>query len=518
MINFFGFFLDWLITRNWRPIFMLLAVPAIMVVTLFIMGIWGSLMDETALAEKYLAIGERELGDAGKDWAFDLRALNNDLAEDTSEKDPKNTIPRFTEAVFQRIKQLQGDNPRATYVIGAIMGQKGAIANAIYLMKSIAPDNREGYLPAHAWLANLMLLQQPFPKDQLPKLRHHLALGTQWDSAPAHLLAAEVQQLRVSERNEAAALELLRTAAEKQPDSEAIFRLAVQMNNTRIAEETAAKVLPRLLDLIKEGTATTADRIALADVLYFRRDFDAARGALEEGLKVPGISDTEIKELSRALSDFYRLRFSESLKVSTESWSADVGLLDQAMRIDPTNPRIAEEVAKLARIGGDSPPDALIKQLNEFLAQGNATPLTHAWIAEAYILRNELPKAMEHLRNVITRMPNSGDAHNNLAYAMALSQPKEQLGEALEHAQAAVSINPSSADFHDTLGFVLMKLGRVREAITEFEVAIQIDPKNISFHERVVEAYTVIGVKEMVDAHLDTIKKLKGAAPVKGKP
>ena len=127
------------------------------------------------------------------------------------------------------------------------MGQKGALANAIALMKSIAPDSRAGYLPAHAWLANLMLMQQPFPKDQLPILKHHLALGANWNAAPAHLLAAAVQQLRVSEKNEAAAIELLRSAAEKQPDSEAIFRLAVQMGNERIAKETAEKVLPRLL-------------------------------------------------------------------------------------------------------------------------------------------------------------------------------------------------------------------------------------------------------------------------------
>ncbi len=512
IVNLFGFFIDWMITRRWRQIILLLAPPLISLVCVLVTGTWGALLNKDVLASKYLAIGERELRDTDEDWAFDLSFLTNDenasSSGDDSEPEKKSSrVSRYTTALFQRALQLQGDNLRTTFVIGSILGQQGALANAIATMKKIAPDDGVGYAPAHAWIANLMLMQKPFPKEQEQVLRHHLSLGTKWDHAPASLFVAE-SQLALNDNNPTAAIDWLRKAGEKQPELKIeLFRLAVKLENESLAKQTAETLLPRLLSHTTDGTATAADLIDLADIQFYLKNDDAARGALEEGLKSNTLSESDRLILRRALSDFYRLQFIQSLQVKPDSWTADIRLLDQAMRSDPTNPLVAEEVAKLARIGGNKPPDELIAKLNDFLAQGTATPVTHAWMAEAYILRTEFPKAIEHLETLLQRMPEAAHSHNNLAYAIALSQP-ERMEEALKHAQTAVTINPRNADFHDTLGFILLKLDRKRDAITEIEIAIELNPQRADYHERAAEAYRLLGDEQTAQSHMNIVQKL----------
>jgi Tfp pilus assembly protein PilF len=146
--------------------------------------------------------------------------------------------------------------------------------------------------------------------------------------------------------------------------------------------------------------------------------------------------------------------------------------------------------------------------LNDFLAKGVATPTTHAWLAETYILRTNYTKAIEHLQNVIARMPNNAQAHNNLAYAIALSDTSK-LDVARKHAETAVQISPADGEFHDTLGFILMQQSDFRGAITEFEIAIERQPQRIDFHEHAAEAYEKNGGQQLAEAHRKIAAELK---------
>lgn len=72
-----------------------------------------------------------------------------------------------------------------------------------------------------------------------------------------------------------------------------------------MAEQTAEKALPRLLALVQEGKATAEDRIALADVMLYQNDAEAARGAPEAGLRLEGASESDRKEMNE-FSELYR--------------------------------------------------------------------------------------------------------------------------------------------------------------------------------------------------------------------
>jgi Flp pilus assembly protein TadD len=48
----------------------------------------------------------------------------------------------------------------------------------------------------------------------------------------------------------------------------------------------------------------------------------------------------------------------------------------------------------------------------------------------------------------------------------------------MAESQAAIRINPNLAEPHNTLGIALAQMGRIADAIPEFEAVLRIDPAN----------------------------------------
>ncbi len=558
LVNASGCFLDWLITRAWGRI-SLLALPGLIAVTLFMMSTWGSLLPKQPLAGWYLSIGEKELKKIGDDWAFggtgEKTEINLDeldaeaaaaAAEPKSDDKGKRTpggktspardskkssetqksaapkaaepkkevkISRFTEAVFRRAQQLQSDNPEIMFVIAAMMSQQGSLTAGINLLKEIAPDNKEGHSRSHALIAYNMLRLGNITTEQLPVLRHHLDQSTKFSTTPPQLLMLAAQ-FAFQEKNFLRAIDLLKRAATLQPEYYLQVLEAAQASDSKAEADNAARRAKIYFgDLISKGEDTPRDRLMLAQVHISYKsstndDLVTATQLLDQGLSRPGLKPEEIKSLSRGLSDVLRVRFKRSLEIITgdqPTWQANIELLDQAMRVDPTNPGISEEIAILVRIGGDKPPEHLINQLKEVLAEGTATPLTHAMLSEAYYLQENYDKSIDHCRKLLASQPGNPQYNNNLAYTLAMHKPNE-IEKAREHAELAVRIAPFIPDFRDTLGYVYIQQKRYSEAITQLEFAIELAGRGSKlcpeYHQRIAEAYKLEGNAEQAEVHL----------------
>src|SRR5262249_48842265 len=92
-----------------------------------------------------------------------------------------------------------------------------------------------------------------------------------------------------------------------------------------------------------------------------------------------------------------------------------------------------------------------------------------------------------HYEAVLKVDPKQAMALNDLAYILAdsLNAP----AQALPYAQQAVRANPNDADVLDTLGYVLMKNGRLGEAIGALLRAKDIDHYNIAVAYHLGQVY-----------------------------
>ena len=520
LVNTAGFGYDWIITREWKRV-LLTMIPVFLLATLGCVVLWGKNLNKNQLASWYLEKGEAEI----TDWENALvgEESSDEETEQSSESETKSgddledeedskKISRYADMLFRRV-QILSPSDRAQYIIGANLAQSGAITQGQEMLEGIAPADASGYAPAHAFLAMLDIekikqLKQKVTPERQQTLLHHINQASRLEKVPEGILVIG-SQLHLQNKNRTEGLRLLQKAAETNKELNLqIIRLAKEFGLEMTANEAREAAETHFRKRLEEDPKDDAARVGLAEILSGRRGtsgLDLAEEVLREGEKL-----ASTPKIKRGLSEIYRLRFRR--KLLNNQGAADVKLLDLAMRIDPTNPLVVEEIASLARLQGPQVTDEMIEKLTEFLAEGKATAATHAWLAESYLVRNEYEKALPHLEQIVLRLPKTPQYLNNLAFVLSEIHP-ERMEEAANIAERAVQAskvagNPN-ADFFDTLGTIYNKLDRRTEAITAFETAIEMSPRRQDFHERVAEVYDLEGNTMMAENHRKIILKIQ---------
>jgi len=96
------------------------------------------------------------------------------------------------------------------------------------------------------------------------------------------------------------------------------------------------------------------------------------------------------------------------------------------------------------------------------------------------ILRNDDYRSSVAIwSDTAAKRPLNARAHENLAYALAVSG---QTAKAQEHYEEALKIDPTDSRAHSNLGGILVQMGRTSDAMKEYQVALQIDPGNGAAH------------------------------------
>jgi Flp pilus assembly protein TadD len=102
-------------------------------------------------------------------------------------------------------------------------------------------------------------------------------------------------------------------------------------------------------------------------------------------------------------------------------------------------------------------------------------------LANALAEQQRWEPAAAEFRKVLADSPDDPGARQHLGEVLRLwgDQNAQQgsLEEAAAHLRASLDFRPDDAVLHSDLGTVLARLGRIREAVPEFEAALRIDPK-----------------------------------------
>ena len=512
LVGVAGCFFDWILTRVWKKLalYFLPLILAILTVGLTSAGHW---INQNRLTERYLELANLEVDQWEKQW---VPKPDSDEAESSPPATPptqSKEIPASAEMLFRRVQQLQQNDARSMFFVALCYLQRGASSQGLNMLNRLAPNDRMGYPPAHAFLLEQMLAK-PLTANEVPVVRHHAEGALLWEQISPQLLATisdlfgklNVPEKVVEALSKAAArdkkyLLLLGQAAKAYPKYSVLGDESLEKASSYFTERLAKKPLD-----IKT-------RLMLADAKRLQSNMAAAEQTIVEGMK---ISDSPI--LKSALSELYCQVFAKTAEFKDGNWTGDIELLEKAFRLDPNNLHIFDEVARLARVSGNILNEELLAQLQENLASGSATSVTHMWMAEHCLNANEYAKAIPHLEQAVIRDPNAARCWNNLAYCLA-DVDSSRLEEALKDSDRAIALVPLMPDYHDTRGTILMKLKKPGDAIAAFERAIELIaltkgaiPPQPAYHERLAAAYAASGDKAMAETHTKFAAKLVVAA------
>ncbi|HTQ39164.1 MAG TPA: tetratricopeptide repeat protein [Pirellulales bacterium] len=106
-------------------------------------------------------------------------------------------------------------------------------------------------------------------------------------------------------------------------------------------------------------------------------------------------------------------------------------------------------------------------------------------------LKNETPQAVEWLEQVLDEFPDDAGANNDLGFLWA--DDNQHLHRALKMIKVAVADEPDNYAYQDSLGWVLFRLGRNGEALTELQKAADVKEPDGEVLDHLGQVYAKLG-------------------------
>ena len=94
-------------------------------------------------------------------------------------------------------------------------------------------------------------------------------------------------------------------------------------------------------------------------------------------------------------------------------------------------------------------------------------------LADIYIQNGEIGKAEQILEKSIARYPDNPHAHNLLGVAL---QAQNQIREAMVEYNLAIQLDPRFALAHFNRGYLLLRVGNVKEGLEALGKAVELEP------------------------------------------
>ncbi len=492
--------LAWLFTRTWRVVLGFLPV-LLLLSTLAAMAIYGWSIDDRKLVSRYAQWSEAELNSAvSQSYAATSKAGEAGSLMKMEEVSP------FGELLLRRILQLEKSDSRSRYLVALQIGNRGRCGQARQIMRQLAPSESDGFAPAHAWLA-IDRLQQGSIIEVASRatLMHDLEIAATWSGTGSQLRVL-LADLLEKEGRVGEAIKALQLATEVDSSSW-IPLVAVSQRNGRKqpAQEASTKAKAIFTDRIKQHKATALDYINLARLWILESQHDEAIKQVGLGLR----QFPEERGLRWVLSECYRVKFLSTYRETPTGIECNLAFLDEALKADPTNLAVGEEVAKLLVRGGNAS-QSLIKALETQLAEGRATTMTHLMLATRSLKADDFQAAIPHLEVALRNAPNAPIVLNNLALAL-VRVSSDNASRSRELIDRALRISGPDAEMFDSQGEIRMFAKDYVGAVESFESAIGLDGKRILTRKRLIEAYAKAGLKDMIPVQAAKVKQLEQA-------
>ena len=396
---------------------------------------------------------------------------------------------------FERLYQMGDRSSETVFEFARVLRRLDSNDPRIdALLDQVAPRDRAVYVPAHIWRAERVLHQSSLTNDDWAFAEAQLiqALYLDPNLPQAHILMSRL--LLVTNRW-AEAKAHLHEAARVKPE----LRLSLAKALAYSGEAAAAAEQCRLseqwfLERLRRDPNDSESRIHLAATLTFVERFQEAITILQQG---QNLSDRP--EFRKAMAQIY-LTWSDFLgRQQTVDIGRQLELLEDGLLCDPDNIAFFDRLMTLLNQTNDEKL-AVRRHLADLLAGGRASGVIHLVLGTDAGLRRETDVAIRHLEMAAEYESTMVVAANNLACALANSDPP-QLERAFLLASALVENWPNDPSIRDTRGQVLAKLGRHEDAVKDLAFAVQQMPEEGDTHRTLAEVYRHLGMDEMAKAH-----------------
>jgi tetratricopeptide (TPR) repeat protein len=375
----------------------------------------------------------------------------------------------------------------------------GSLEQGTAIMRSLAPDNKPGFGPAHFWWAKRLLQGGDLTTDDLLPATSHLVHAAELmpdDGEPSYLLAGCYWQLGSRQESLIALSEAAKRSEQYYFD---LFQACQRLGLVSAANQAASLAEQYLLDRIAQSPEDAQARIRYIQTLMWQERFDTAETILQQGRQVsPG------ENWGKVESEALLVRFRHEKLKGTDNTELLLEFLEKAFAADPRSTEVLQELTSFGIKDESGRIDQLLK---DALASGRHTALVHFVLGSRKWQSGEMDAALFHMRRSYQLDDRLGLAANNLAYH-EMSREGGNLDGALELINQVLEKFPEDTGFRETRGQILTKMGKWEAALNDLEVALPDYPNERALHEALVNCYRGLGQTDLADLHVQRLLEL----------
>lgn len=419
------------------------------------------------------------------------------------------------EFFLRQLAVLQPEEPDHVLQKAVLLAEQGEEDRA--WQTATAVMRQSGYLKAGEWLAERRFRR--FAAEKLPDDQSWEGLDAtlQWilSRNPEHSRSLFMRATGLMMRGENTLARTVLRSLIRQPKggfAEAYFSLAeveTSLGNTADAQAAADAAAQQMLQNSSNKPFVLEEFVRLVRALLLaQRELDAATLIIEAAESNSGHRE-ELKDLLLQTYLYHCAR----LRTQPVRSDTDVAmLLDQitrAINLSPSDPRVTDE---LALTGGvrELSDERLQQQLEAALVAGVSPGTVHFILGTRELSKSpaNIASAMEHFEISNQHAPGMPGLLNNVADVM-VEQPEADMEQALVMVEQALKYLPDEPAIYDTRGKILLRQGKVVEAIADFERALS-DRQNLhKVHEHLAKAWEAAGNLPKAEIHRAMVEQLR---------
>ncbi|MEM8736106.1 MAG: tetratricopeptide repeat protein [Planctomycetota bacterium] len=468
------FFFRWLISRPLLPL--LLAIPSVATIAFAVAtAAAGSGMSKSTIANDY------------------RRAVQQGLATEDYNR---------AKLAASALVEMYPDSEDQQYDLALVQAQTGDEAAAAETMQELAEER--GSAKAAIWLANSVGDYSDFasftPDQQTTYLRW-VSVAADNDPSDPNPRKLKGQVLR-SVGDFQGAYEALAPLAEADAETGYLVTfLERQLGFEDRALQRAEPLRRHYASRLDENPQDTNARLRVASMLAIAgKETDALR-LLDDGRNT--VTDpSELRLIRSAMAETMILQSAQLLRDAPKPIDLMRGLqlLQDALKLDPNNPKLIEAVAQACVKAASSENNDLVV-LREALVQtveGVEPTTSHFILGTVALNEGDVEKAAYHLEIAAKSNPNLPGLLNNLAFSI-LQQEDADLERALRLSNAAVRQLPNHPYLRETRGAILLRLERYADAIADLEQALRAKELRPQVRDSLAQAYDALGDTEIAN-------------------
>ncbi len=410
---------------------------------------------------------------------------------------------------FRKLAQLGDVHEQVIWQAALLADEQGDVQSAYDQMRSIAPLDHPGLIPAHRWIAHAIASRQvevgnPAADELLEAHLRHI-LARQPDDFESRLWLAELCRQRGEDSD---ALRLLRPIqveslrwAGRVRLADLYIRLGQTVKGRRIAQEAIEHFQHEQAQTEPSHPADAVDSSRTAeDFAYWAAAYELT-GDTASAIKtlINGLTAfPQDRRLSQATLDISLPYYDRLPRQTADDLRRRLKILQLLLGAVDDGTPVLDRIARLV-----NEPTVAVAALEQLEAQERRGPLPaeiQRLLGDLAIVRNDRVEARRRYELAIAQDPNAHVALNNLAVLLSDSSPAE-LDAALVRVEQALALEPENVHYLETRGQIFLARGQWDAATQDLSRALNGMPDKREIHESLAVAYRELGEVEQAELH-----------------